>query len=74
MDLTHIRRNPAGNGGETVVEKRADITESQAEYLERAFGDDCKSDAEVFRTLIREHRRMSRLLDLDEHADDAPDE
>jgi len=56
-----------------VVEKRADITESQAEYLERAFGDDVKSDAEMFRALIREHRRMSRLLDLDEHVDDAPD-
>ncbi|NHX37864.1 MULTISPECIES: hypothetical protein [Halolamina] len=57
-----------------MVEKRADITDSQAEYLEREFGDDCKSDAEVFRTLIREHRRMSRLLDLDEHADDVLDE
>ncbi len=57
-----------------MVEKRAEITESQAEYLEREFGDDCKSDAEVFRTLIREHRRMSRLLDLDERVDDASDE
>ncbi|WP_435118921.1 hypothetical protein [Halolamina sp. C58] len=56
-----------------MVEKRAEITESQDEYLEREFGDDCKSDAEVFRTLIREHRRMPRLLEFDKYADDVPE-
>jgi hypothetical protein len=71
--LTHIRRNSADNGGESVEEYRVRLTDDQAAYLETVIGADCSNDAEMFRMLVRDHQQYRQLLDLDDAADDAGD-
>jgi len=44
-------------------QKRVDLTDAQWAYMERAFGEDATTHSEMFRHLVREHRRQRELLD-----------